>query len=212
MDKREARKRRRKKKSRVEVAKFLIGAVLLIGIIGSSVSITFASQDVQSLLTSWFDTQRGNAIEDIKGTIDTEREFQMERLKEELQSEIQSANERLQTFTEDEKTKRTAALRSYTDALIQQFSVDNTEEENYVVHELESIFQNAVSKMEQVMANSASKDGPISESPPEAEGQPVEDPVSEKDPVSEPNPEPSPEPDPSEDAENEISEAKDGDQ
>lgn len=192
MDKKEARRRRRKKKSRLEIAKFLIGAVLLIGIIGSSVSITFASQDVQSLLTSWFDTQRGHAIEEIKGAIDAERETQTKRLKEELQSEIQLANEQLQTFTEDEKVKRTTELRRYTDELINQFSVDHTEEENSVKNELERIYQNAVMEMEQIMNNRIPHEEPVEDPQPEVEGEPIEEPTPEKEPVVVPSPEPNP--------------------
>lgn len=183
VNKKEARKRRRKKKSRLEMVRLLIGAVLLIGIIGSSVSITFANQDIQSLLTNWFDTQRGHAIDEIKGAIDTEREIQTERLKEELQLEIQSADKQLQTFTAEEKEKRISELRRYTDELINSFEIDNSESESVVKSELESIFQAAVNEMEQIMNNGNSN--PESESEPEQEGEPA----------PESNPEPEPQPD-----------------
>ncbi|MCM3744058.1 hypothetical protein M3193_07870 [Sporosarcina luteola] len=156
MNKKEARKRRRKKKSLMGKAKFLIGAVLLIGIIGSSVSITFANQDIQSLLTNWFNTQRGHAITEIKEAIDTEREIQTERLKEELQAEIQSANERLQSITTEEKEKRTSELRRYTDELINNLEINSSEEEGILRNELEGIFQAAIVEMDRVVINNES--------------------------------------------------------
>ncbi|MDN4608072.1 hypothetical protein [Sporosarcina highlanderae] len=176
----------RRKSSHSEIVKFLIGAVLLIGIIGGSVSVTFAHQDIQSLLMNWFDTQRGHALVEIKEAIDSEQEIQTGRLKEELHSEIQVANERLQAFTLIEKEKRTSELRRYVDELISTINIDNSQKENSLRDELESIFQAAVNEMNRVMNDGNHSQAPEQE-PDLSDG---EDPEEEPDSESELGPEP----------------------
>ncbi|MFC5604787.1 hypothetical protein [Sporosarcina koreensis] len=184
----------KKRRSRLPKCRFLIGAVLLIGIIGSSVSVTFANQDIQSLLMNWFDAQRGYALAEIKEAMDMEQEIQAGRLKEELHSEIQMANERLQAFTMEEKEKRTSELRRYADGLIDGFVSDNSENENSVRAELESIFQAAVNEMNHVVNEANIGQTPIEEpESPEVE-KPGEEPDADADTVQNPDLEqPSPE-------------------
>ncbi|MDW0116091.1 hypothetical protein QTL97_04025 [Sporosarcina thermotolerans] len=184
-----------KRRSSLQKCKFLIGALLLIGIIGSGVSITFANQDIQSLLMNWFDTQRGHVLDEIKEAIDLEHEIQTGRLKEELHSEIQMANERLQAFTMEEKERRTSELRRYADELINGFVNDNLENENSVRDELDSIFQSAVNEMNRVV-----NEGNIGQTPiEEPESPEEEEPGEEPEPETEPDPEQDPDPDPDSD-------------
>lgn len=188
--------------------KFLIGAVLLTGIIGSSVSITFTNQDIQSLLVNWFDTQRGHAIVEIKEAIDLEHEIQTGRLKEELHSEIQMATERLQAFTMEEKERRISELRRYADELIDGFKVDSSENENSVRDELERIFQSAVSEMNQVVDEGNQSQMPNEEpESPEAED-PGEEPEAETNPDPNPDPDPNPNPNPNPDPTPDFDERK----
>ena len=104
------------------------------------------------------------------------------------------------------KEKRTSELRRYADELIDGFTIDNSENENSVRDELESIFQAAVNEMNRVVNEGNIGQTPIEEpeSPevekpgeePDAEAEPDSD--TDQDPdVDEPNPEIGPDSNPS---------------
>ncbi|MBM6619136.1 hypothetical protein [Bacillus suaedaesalsae] len=131
--------------------KFLIGAILLSVGIGSSVNVAFADQDIHALLTNWFDKKKVESINEIEQAIMSEKETQKQRLKEQLQVEIQKSEEELQLFTDAEKEARVLALQQYTDALIANFNVDNSNKEEKLSAELDAIVQEAIEKMDKVV-------------------------------------------------------------
>ena len=142
---------KKKKINSMKKVKFLIGAVLLIGILGSGVSIAFAKQDVQSLLTNWFTSKRGAAVEEIKDAIENERDIQIDRIKEQLQQEIQQASQYIDSFTIAEKDRRTSNLRSYADELINSIGIDKAAGESSIQSELDSIYEEAIREMEKAV-------------------------------------------------------------
>jgi hypothetical protein len=154
-----------KKMYYMKKVKFLIGAVLLTGILGSGVSIAFAKQDVHSLLTNWFTSKRGTAVEEIKGAIENERDIQIGRIQEQLQKEIQQASQYIESFTLAEKEMRTSNLRSYADELINSMIIDKSAGENSIQMELDSIYQEAIREMEKAMQGSIPGNSPGVEVP-----------------------------------------------
>lgn len=133
--------------------KFLIGAILLTVGIGSSVNVAFADQDINALLTSWFDKKKAESISEIEQSIISEKEIQKQRLKEQLQLEIEQSEVELQAFTEEQKAARILALQQYSDTLIANFDIDNSKKEEKISGELEAIVQEAIEKMDKVVKN-----------------------------------------------------------
>ncbi|WP_373894291.1 hypothetical protein ACUL41_00660 [Virgibacillus natechei] len=140
----------RRKNNRSMYTKFLVGALLLIIIITSSINVAFADRDIGSVLTNWFNKNEGESIAEIEQAIDSERQDQTERLKEELRLEIESSEQELNQFTETQKTDRTTELERYTDELIHNLSIDNEEEKNRIAEETEAIVQEAKEKIDNI--------------------------------------------------------------
>jgi len=139
------------KRKKLPFKKILIGAVLLIGMIGSSVTITFADQDIESLLTNWFDNSKGVALQELEKAVSNEQKEQTERLKEELQSEVEEAEKELNHFTKEQKEKVLKELQQYTDQLIDSIEINNEEKEREIEAELHYIFEGAKEKMNTIL-------------------------------------------------------------
>ncbi|UJL46325.1 hypothetical protein KFZ58_18580 [Virgibacillus sp. NKC19-16] len=138
------------KNNRRMYSKFLVGALLLIIIIASSINVAFADRDIGSVLTNWFNKNEAESIAEIEQVIDSERQVQTERLKEELRLEIESSEQELNKFTETQKTDRMIELERYTDKLINNLTIDNAEEKSRITDETEAIVQEAKEKMDQL--------------------------------------------------------------
>lgn len=124
-----------------------VGFLLLVVIVGGSINVVFADQDIHSLLTNWFNKEKDDSITELEKAISVEQDVQTERLKETLQKEITEAQAQLHTFTENEIDKRVHQLQSHADELIKSVSIDNADEKNRVTQELEAILQEAQQKM-----------------------------------------------------------------
>lgn len=144
------RKEIRKKRKRSVINKFLAGTLFLIVIVGSSIQVSFADQDISALLSNWFHGKTEDSIEEIDKAISIEQQKQTERLKEELRLEIDTAKKQLQEFTEAEKSNRIDALKQYADGLISNSQMNNEDSKQTVTEELDRIFQEAKTKMSEV--------------------------------------------------------------
>lgn len=161
-----------------------IGFLLLVVIIGSSINVVFADQDIQSLLTNWFNKEKDQSITELDKAISTEQGIQTKRLKESLQSEIRGAEAELHTFTENEIDKRISQLQSHADELINSVSIDNSDEKNRVTRELEAILKDAQRRLNAVDVKTEPVQDAVIE--PEADTKPKPD--TETDKVDEVNP------------------------
>src|SRR5699024_2785507 len=139
------------KRKKLPFKKILIGAVLLIGVVGSSVTITFADQDIESLLTNWFDNTKDEALQDLEEAVSKEQKEQTKRLKEELQSEVEAAEKQLNQFTEEQKEKILKELQRYTDQLIDSIEITNEEKEKEIETKLYYIFEETKEKMNKIL-------------------------------------------------------------
>jgi hypothetical protein len=140
--------RKEKFKNKTSRTKLIIGTLVLSIGFGGSFSVAFADQDIQGMLSSWFNKQKTEAIVTIEQAISSEKEIQMQRLKDELRLEIQNAEKELNKFTEMEKEQRILALKSHTDELINNLQIDNSKEKEIIVSKLNKIMQDAFDKME----------------------------------------------------------------
>ncbi|WP_078382525.1 hypothetical protein [Sutcliffiella halmapala] len=127
--------------------KLSVGALFICILIGGSMNIAFANQDIGSLLTSWFDKKKNESITRIEETIAIEQEKQTSRLKEELQVKLKDSEQKLKEFTDTEIEARLLELKRYTDELIQntEFSSEVDKEEFLV--ELDTIVELAKQQM-----------------------------------------------------------------
>lgn len=173
-----SRKKTHKKKGRFKINKMFIGFLLLVVIIGSSINVVFADQDIQSLLTNWFNKEKDQSITELDKAISTEQGIQTKRLKETLQSEIRDAEAELHTFTDKEIDKRISQLQSHADQLINSVSIDNSDEKNRVTRELEAILKDGQRRMNAINVETEPVQDAVIE--PEADTKPKPDTGTDK--------------------------------
>lgn len=130
--------------------KGLIGTFLCFLIIGSSVGIVFADQDIRTMLTNWFDQHKSESIEEIEQAIDAEQEILIQELKQELAADIAKVKEQMKAFTAAEKEKSLLALQQYKTTLLEEHHFDTAAEKETYKNELESIVQEAKQQMEAI--------------------------------------------------------------
>ncbi|MGG0717061.1 hypothetical protein ABE096_05580 [Robertmurraya massiliosenegalensis] len=150
--------------------KFLVGALFLILIVGSSVNVAFAGQDIHSLLSSWFQTERSNSIAEIEEAVAIEQEIQTERLKEELRLGIENAERQLENYTDKMKANSISEIQKHADQLINSIDIDQSDEKNKVASELADIIQEAKSKIDAITPQHAVVSDEDSELPDEDMG------------------------------------------
>jgi maltooligosyltrehalose synthase len=143
------------KKNKQTKVKVFAGVVLLTFGIGSSVNAVFADQDIESLLTNWFDEQKSESISQIDAAIMDEKEVLKERLREELQTEMDEAEKELHQFTENKKQEKIKALRQHASKIISEMEIDHLDEEERINTEIASIVEEAVSKINLVKDESS---------------------------------------------------------
>lgn len=128
----------------------VIGALFLSISIGSGVKSAFAGQDINSLLTNWFNAKKTESINQIDQAITNEKDLLMVELKKGLQKEIQLAEKELAQFTQDEIDLRVDELRSYADELLLNMSIDNSDEQAAIASTLNVIYEEALKQMKQL--------------------------------------------------------------
>lgn len=164
------------------VIKTIIALFSVIVIMAGTLTVSFANEDLNAVLTKWFDEKRMNAIVHIKEAVSTEKDAQKVRLKEELKKEMAIAESELNQFTDAEKSRRIQNLREYTDQLIGQINIDNASAEQQLVNQLNSIYAEAQNAMNTANTNWKSSVAPITKEEPAT---PQEE-VGPSDPISSP--------------------------
>lgn len=160
------------KRKKLPFKKILIGTVLLIALIGSSVSVVFADQDIESLLSNWFHENQVEAVDELEKSVKKEKDVQTKRLKEELQSEVEKAEEELVQFTEHQKDKVSSELKKHVDNLINSSNINDAEKREDIEASLNKILTEAKEKMNAIdieFYEEASNETQIKEEPKEDE-------------------------------------------
>lgn len=139
---RKERNNKRTSKSSLLVKTCIVGVFMF-----SSTSLAFANQDLNGLLTNWFEKKGNESIQLIDEVISNERDNQTHRIKEELQKELRKSEEDLAKFTKHEIDTRVKELRKHADQIIKNLSIDNKEEKAQLISHLDKIVSQAVSEM-----------------------------------------------------------------
>lgn len=119
-------------------------------LIGSSMHVVFADENIRSLLFDWFERKEIESVEALEITITSEREKQINRLKDELQKTITEAEERINSFTENEKQIRISELEQHANDILETFTIDETAKEEEVKGQLMEIVNQAISEMDAI--------------------------------------------------------------
>ena len=106
----------------------VLGALFLSVSIGSGVKSAFAGQDINSLLTNWFNSKQTESINQIDEAITTEKDRLMIILKDGMETETQLANDKLTQFTKDQIEQRVSSLQAFVDELLGTMTVDTSED------------------------------------------------------------------------------------
>lgn len=160
-----SRKEKFKKKKLFGLNRYIAGTLLTFAIIFSSITVSFAHQDIEVLLSDWFAKKKDSAVSEINEAVNKEKEHQTKHLRRELDKKIKEAEKELNQFTKSEKDKTVKAIRQYADQLIKGFSVDSKDEANRITTEFGQILNEAIQKMDQVQPN-APKASDASVNPP----------------------------------------------
>ncbi|MGM0838949.1 MAG: hypothetical protein ACQEV7_22660 [Bacillota bacterium] len=127
-----------------------ISAILLLSNNAQSV---VANQDIQMLLTSWFDKKSENTIASMEEAISIEKEIQMSKLKEEVSKKMAQADKELEEFSEKEIEKRKAELERYTAELVQDADYETKEQEEAFLKEVDEIIRQTKMKLVEARGN-----------------------------------------------------------
>lgn len=128
----------------------LISAILLLS---NSTKSVFANQDIQMLLTSWFDKKSKNTMASMEEAISIEKGIQMTKLKEEVSKKLAQADKELEEFSENEIELRKGELNRYTTALIQEVEFDTEEQEEAFLKDVDEIIRQTKMKLEEARSN-----------------------------------------------------------
>ena len=176
-----------RKKKKTGLMKVLIAVITMVVIMGGTLTVSFANEDLNAVLTKWFDDKRENAIVNIKEAISSEKEIQKVRLKEVLKEEMAIAESEMNQFTAAEKARRAQNLRDYTDQLIKGIDVDNSAKEQELASQLNAIYAEATKAMQTANANWKSSVAPAEKEEP---AKPAEEEAKHEEPKAEtPSPE-----------------------
>src|SRR5699024_3037498 len=116
-----SRKERHRKRMGI---KWIVGLFVALFIIGGSIHVAFAGENIETLLTNWFQNKKTESIADIEKAVTNVQDVQTTRLKKELEKAIAEAEEDLNSFTEEQKTSIANELRQYADDLLRDLDVD----------------------------------------------------------------------------------------
>ena len=136
-----------KKKRQFKRATIIIGIFIILGLSGG-VRTALADQDIQGLLTNWFNNKKVESVQEIEGAVSSERDRLMQNLEVELQREIQAAENQLNSFTATQKQTRIAALQEYANNIKAEMTIDSSEQEAAVMKNIDIILENAKAQLD----------------------------------------------------------------
>ena len=125
----------------------VVGALFLSISISSGVKSAFAGQDINSLLTNWFNTKKTESINQIDKAITSEKDVLMTELRTAIQAEIKLTEEELAEVTQTEIDIRVNNLRGYADELLENLTVDSSDDKVEITSNLDAIFEQALEQM-----------------------------------------------------------------
>jgi hypothetical protein len=190
---------------KVNKFKVLFFALILSLTIGN---ITFANLDIGTLITNWFNNEKGQYYANLDQQINAEGNVLIDDLAEEVQIEMIATRNNLNQYTNEEAEKRIVELRRYAAELKEKIKIDNGGKESEVTLYLDGVLEEAISQLnyyastvQPIVVEPAPVPSPAPTEPIEGVEEPVEpvttpEPTTEPEPVVEPIAEPVTEPEP----------------
>ena len=126
-----------------------VGLLLMAILFTAELKTAYASSNIQSLLTNWFEGKQQESIQSLEDEIMSEKEAQMTILKQEIAVSLDQVNKELANFTSIEAEKSKAELKIYTEKLIQSIEIEEQGKQEEFLSELEKILEEAYLKIEQ---------------------------------------------------------------
>lgn len=127
---------------------FLCAVFVLTLALGTGMNKALASQNIQSLLTSWFDTKKDASIEQIDQAITSEKERLMVELRASIKTDMKRADAELAQFTADETALRIRMLQDHAKALIEGLQVDSKAEKATITANLDAALVKAMAQLD----------------------------------------------------------------
>lgn len=116
----------------------LLGALLLTIGLGNGMNMAFAGQGIDSLLATWFESEKDKAVEGIDKAIEEEIASLSKELRVAVEKEKKNAEEELAKFTEDQKQIRTSELQDFAATLKANIKIDLTKEKEAIIAKLDA--------------------------------------------------------------------------
>lgn len=132
---------------------FIVGMMVLALLFTAEWKTAYASSNIKSLLTSWFEGKQQESIQTLEEEIMAEKEAQMAILKEEIAVSLNQANKELANYTSKEAEKSKQELKSYTEELIESIEFEEEGQQEQFMSELQIIMEEAYLKIEQARDN-----------------------------------------------------------
>ncbi|KMJ56825.1 hypothetical protein AB685_20100 [Bacillus sp. LL01] len=126
---------------------FFVAFMIMALLFTAELKTTFASSNIQALLTNWFEGQKQESINSLEEVIVNEKEVQMAILKQEIAVKLSNADKELADFSSQEAEKRKAELRSYTEELIRSVEFDIEGQQEQFMLEVERIMEETYLKL-----------------------------------------------------------------
>lgn len=141
-------KKKLKKPNEILRKVLLLSAVLLVTVaLGSGMNKVWANQDIQSLLTNWFQGKKTESIQQMEHAITSEKELLMDELRAALQEEMKKAEEELARYTEEETAKRVQELQEYAAGLMANIQIDTTAKKAEISADLDAALASAMEQL-----------------------------------------------------------------
>ncbi|TYS54590.1 hypothetical protein FZC74_19630 [Sutcliffiella horikoshii] len=128
-------------------------SLIVVFLFTSNVSTGFANQDLQFLLTGWFNKERDISISHLEKEISSEKKKQMGILKEEVAQKLNQADKELGEFTDNEIEVTKAALEQYTLELIESTEFNSEKKKRDFSQEVDKILNETMVKLEESKTN-----------------------------------------------------------
>lgn len=138
--------------------------VIFFLLIGCTIHVTFANTDMQSLISSWFDTKTDESVKTMEEELNRVKQQQLERLQMEIRSQMDTVDQELQILLDQQIMERSEELEQYADEIIQDIEISPNNINQELQIEMDAIIIQAKDDMDLLRKNNSIQNDNIIES------------------------------------------------
>ncbi|GLO67397.1 MULTISPECIES: hypothetical protein [Oceanobacillus] len=138
--------------------------VIFFLLIGCTIHVTFANTDMQSLISSWFDTNTDESVKTMEEELNRVKQQQLERLQMEIRSQMDTVDQELQILLDQQIMERSSELEQYADEIIQDIEISPNNINQELQIEMDAIIIQAKDDMDLLRKNNSIQNDNIIES------------------------------------------------